>query len=289
MSKRILKVSKHENGEKLLSFLRKHCIEALSTKALKRGIESKGCTVNGKVELFSTHPLKTGDLIEIEWSDALPTRISLSVVWEDEEIVAYDKPPGVAVSDISNQCGRLVHRLDKGTSGLILMAKSTFMQKHLSLLFKDRKIRKEYLAVVDGETPWNSKTVVSKLARCHHWQGCTLYGSSTLGKEAITRWKVLYVGDRASLLKCYPLTGRSHQLRVHLKESGYPILGDYTYASSFRSSFRASRPLLHAYKIHFEHPRNRKVIDITVPPPLDFCNALEYLGIPDFDRLESVR
>ncbi len=105
-----LKVSGHENGAQLLSFLRKYCPHAPSVKTLKRSIEAKQCRVNGRVETFSTHPLKEGECIEIEWGEkASPRLIRPALVWEDDDLAVYDKPSGV-VSSPKGLLGKLVHR-----------------------------------------------------------------------------------------------------------------------------------------------------------------------------------
>lgn len=275
--KRKLKVTRDERGQRLLAFLRESCPNAPSVKALKRAIESKRCKINGRVETFSTHLLKTGDVVEIEWEDE-QIKVRPIVLWEDDILIAYDKPPGV-VSEPKNFRGKLIHRLDKETSGVILCAKDRPTLDQMIEQFRKKEIHKEYFALVDGVVKDDLKKIVTKLAPRHRFQGQTIYGSSPQGQEAITEWKVIKKGHKASLLLCKPVTGRTHQLRVHLKEAGHPILGDYHYARVFHAPIDAKRYLLHAYRITFVHPKTGKEVEITAPLPEDFLQALELLGM----------
>jgi len=275
--KRTFRVKPKEKGTRLLAFLRDNFPNALSVKALKRSIESKQCKINGRVETFSTYILKEGDVIDIEGGDA-SIKVRSILLWEDEDIAAFDKPPGI-VCEPKNFPGKLIHRLDKETSGVVLVAKNTPIFEQMVKLFKKKEIAKEYLAVVDGVVKEKTKTINSKLAQRHHFQGQTLYGSSSTGEEAITTWEKVAQGTRSSLLLCRPLTGRTHQLRVHLKEAGHPILGDYQYARVFHAPCEAKRHLLHAYKIGFSHPKTGERVEIIAPLPLDFQEALDLLGM----------
>ncbi len=158
--------------------------------------------------------------------------------------------------------------LDKETSGLLITAKNEPTFQKMVVIFSQREIQKEYLAIVDRPVVDRQKKIVSKLAPRHHWEGQTVYGSTSFrGKEAITHWKLLKQGSEASLLWCYPVTGRTHQIRVHLKEAGHPVLGDYQYARHFHCSLVVRRHLLHAYRIKFLHPSTKKQIKIKGRPP----------------------
>jgi 23S rRNA pseudouridine955/2504/2580 synthase len=276
--KRHFKVSSREKGQRLLAFLRENCPDAPSVKALKRSIEGKRCRINGKIETFSTHILREGDEVEIEIASEGNARLKPILLWEDEVLAAYDKPPGV-VCEPKTFPGKLVHRLDKETSGVILVAKSEKTLQQMIELFRKKKVQKEYLAIVDGLVRDKTKTISSKLAPRHHFQGQTLYGSSPAGQEAITEWELIALGTKSSLLRCRPITGKTHQLRVHLKEAGHPIVGDYQYARAFQCPCEAKRHLLHAYRIVFPHPETHEEKEIIAPLPLDFIEALEVVGM----------
>ncbi len=277
--KKRFKVSSQEKGQRLLAFLRTHLAGgALSVKALKRCVEQKRCTINGRVETFSTHILAAGDTIEIDVGGDQLKQFEPLLLWEDEALAAYDKPAGV-VSEKGNFPGELVHRLDKETSGVILVAKSSLVLEKMIELFRKKQVHKEYLAIVDGLVHEKKKTITSKLAPRHRYQGQVIYASAPQGQEAITSWELLGSGDKASLLLCLPVTGRTHQLRVHLKEAGHPILGDYQYAKRFYCPVEVRRHMLHAYRIAFPHPLGTGDVDITAPVPPDFIAVLESVGI----------
>jgi 23S rRNA-/tRNA-specific pseudouridylate synthase len=276
--KRTFKVTPREKGQRLLAFLREKCPDAPSVKALKRSIEGKHCRINGKIETFSTHILKAGDTVEIEIDREAPARFKPLLLWEDDVLAAYDKPAGV-VCEPKAFPGKLVHRLDKETSGVVLVAKNEKILEQMIELFREKKVQKEYLAVVDGLVRDKKKTITSKLAPRHHFQGQTLYGSSPTGQEAITQWELVGIGTKSSLLLCKPVTGRTHQLRVHLKEAGHPIVGDYQYTKVFQCPCEAKRHLLHAYKIRFPHPVTDQEIEVVAQLPIDFIEALETIGM----------
>lgn len=270
------KVYSADKGKRLLAFLRDHFPKAPSVKALKRSIEDKKCKINGRVETFSTHILKEGDLIEFEWKQLTLYPIHPLVLWEDSDLIAYNKPPMLVCED-KNFSGKLIHRLDKETSGVLLVGKNSKILDLMIEQFKKREIQKTYLAIVDGLVQLEKKTILTKLSPSHHYQGQTVYRSSPQGKEAVTQWELLARREKASLLKCLPITGRTHQLRVHLKESGHPILGDYQYSKRFQCLIDPNRHLLHAYQISFRHPFTEQLIEVIAPIPLDFLDALDQL------------
>lgn len=266
-----LQVSSQEAGMRLLAFLRKHCGEHSSVKGLKRAVESKGCKINGRVETFSTRILSAKDIVQLEIAPK-EKQTSIVFLYEDPDIIICDKPPGV-VCEPKNFPAKLVHRLDKETSGALILAKKESIYKKMVALFSEKKVKKEYLAIVDGEMKKKEGKIHNFLSKQHEYQGQTIYGSGKRGQEAITLWRCLSVGSGVSLVLCEPITGRTHQIRVHLKELGYPILGDYQYGKAFKSSFHPKRHLLHACKVSFPHPRTGNLLVVKAPIPLDF---LEY-------------
>ena len=272
------KVSSQDHGMTLLAFLREHYPDAPSVKALKRAIDSKQCTINGRVETFSTHKVKAGDEIVLILGES--RSLKPEKIWEDEVLIAYNKPAGV-VSEPKNFKGHLVHRLDKETSGIILVAKTEEILDKMIELFRQKKVIKKYLAIVDGVVQKSEGKIVSNLAPKHRFQGQTIYGSSSHGQHggqhAETRFVKLRTAPKATLLECYPITGRTHQLRVHLQEAGHPIVGDYQYARHFKCGYKAPRHLLHAAEISFPHPLTQKTITLTAPLPDDFEQALKAL------------
>lgn len=232
----------------LLAYLRAHCPSYPSVKALKRAIDRKQCKINGCVERFSTHPVRKGDILEINLEKS-PESVKSVVLYEDDSIIAYNKSPHT-LSDPPKGLFA-VHRLDKETSGVLLFAKDLKSQERICALFAERKIEKQYLALVDGAVEKERWTEENLLGKIQSFDGGAIYGSVPYGKNAITHFQCLKKTDYASLVLCKPVTGRTHQIRAHLKESGHPILGDWHYSSRFRCSFEPRRHLLHAYSLNF--------------------------------------
>jgi 23S rRNA pseudouridine955/2504/2580 synthase/23S rRNA pseudouridine1911/1915/1917 synthase len=276
-----------EQGMRLLQFLRDHLSSYSSVKGLKRAIEKRGCKINGRIETFSTAILKKGDVVELSLKEEKQLPFGLLVLYEDEDLLICNKPAGL-VSDNKAFNDRmpaykgsllLAHRLDKETSGAIILAKSEQMKKALTQLFAKREVEKTYLAIVDGVVLKQSGDIDTFLAPKQSYEGQTIYGSAGKGDRAITHWECLKRGLNSSLILCKPVTGRTHQLRVHLKEIGHPILGDSQYSRSFSCPFHAQRHLLHAHTVAFIHPLNQEKITATAPIPDDFIEAQEALEL----------
>jgi len=250
--------------------------------------------VNGKVETFSSHPLKVNARVELdERAFKVKPRISgLLVLYEDEELLICDKPAGL-ISDnrainqqLPDSQGRLqlVHRLDKETSGALILAKNHQVKEKMIALFATGQVHKVYLALVDGVIKTDEGRIENFLKRTalSRGQAFVQVAESGKGKPAITNWSCMSRGEKASLLRCEPITGRTHQLRVHLSTIGHPILGDLSYGKHFRCSLRPERHLLHAYSIRFPHPTQHQEIEAVAPIPQDFIEACEELRIELF-------
>ena len=233
-----------------------------------------------------------------------PEDIPLIILYEDEYLMAVNKPrdmvvhpsfghrEGTLVNAILGYLGErsrygdldapqvdeavseprswprpgIVHRLDKDTTGVILIAKDTRTQEQLSAIFKDRAIRKIYRAVVEG-IPGNSQGVIEGNIGRHPVERKKMAVVKGRGREAVTGYKVLQRMNGFAYVEAYPKTGRTHQIRVHLAHSGHPIVGDDTYGKKARKL--ADRPLLHAYSIAFTHPTTMERVFITAPVPGD--------------------
>ena len=279
------RVSRKEAGTRLLPFLRKKCPDAPSVKAIKRAIDSKFCTVNHQIETFSSYPLKENDIVRLNEA-AFKTKKSESkipILYEDKELLIVNKPAGI-ISDnrliksrLSNPQLELVHRLDKETSGVLILAKTFEAKEKMIALFKRRAVRKLYLAIVDGVMDKDEGKIDNFLGKKKSYQGQTIYGSvdGKKGLRAITLWRVLSRGKTASVVCCEPFTGRTHQLRVHRSGMGHPILGDVQYGKKFICPFKPLRNLLHAYSIVFVHPSTGKELKVIAPIPVDFKECLD--------------
>jgi 23S rRNA pseudouridine1911/1915/1917 synthase len=250
----------------------------------------------------------------------LPIKSSeLVVLTEDERIIAVAKPPHLAtipgrgetdsvLQMLSRQIGipcagtadprlRVVHRLDKETSGVLLFAKDIDAQRQISAQFLNNQVQKEYLALVWGKPPADEGQIDAALAP--HPSSRDRMAVAKHGRAARTDWKVERRMRRFTLLRCFPKTGRTHQIRVHLKSIGLPLAIDPLYhpskssdapglfLSQFKSDYRPSgrdpeRPLierltLHAHRLRFQHP-NGNEMTIESPPPKDFRAAVMQLG-----------
>jgi 23S rRNA pseudouridine955/2504/2580 synthase len=276
-------ISASIRGETLLSFLKKQ-FPAFSAKALKFAVDEGFCRINGSYVLFASKPLAKGDFVEIytDLDTILPTKKKkrkLQILYEDDFLIIFDKPEGFLCEE--NQEGVeklfLVHRLDKKTSGVWVCAKSALSQKKMESLFFHRDVHKKYLAIVDGSIEQKSGQIESFLFRKQTLQGQTIWGSSKhqKGLKASTFWQLIKRKNNASLLLCEPFTGRTHQIRVHLKdELHHPILGDFLYAKKFRYPYFVKRMMLHSFSIEFAHPFLEKKIHVQAPIPQEFFEIM---------------
>jgi len=272
-----LTVPPKANGQTLLSFLRDYLQEYPSVKAIKRAIDAKQCRINKRVETFSTYPLKVNDRVEIKL-ELEKRSMPLEILYEDETVIAYNKPPGRTSESFTDYF--LVHRLDKETSGVLLLAKTELMGDLLAQLFAKREIEKFYLAICDGKVSQPTWKVDNFLEKKASYQGGSLYGSTKKGgRRAISLFQRLETGGESSLVQVQILTGRTHQIRVHLKEKGHPILGDWQYGRHFKCDYQPSRHLLHASKVVFTHPLSGEKVVIQAPLGEDFVTAKKVLGI----------
>lgn len=269
---------KVKEGEiKLLEFLALKIPS--SKKEIKRQIEFGACKLNGVVVRIASKKVTAGDLLE--WNARASVKSSFdpaSILYEDEDLLVYNKPPGVTsdsegILALLKPYGQflLVHRLDKDTSGLLILAKKASSEKILTAAFKERAVEKHYVALVFG-LPKPKGVIENYLGKIGGYQGQTLYGSVAphLGKFAKTSWVLQKALKKAAFISCYPETGRTHQIRVHLSEMGHPILGDYQYGKK-----EAPRLMLHAYKISFLHRGN--TLTLHAPIPKDFQEMIKLL------------
>lgn len=268
-----------ETSEPLAQFLSTRLSE--SGKSVRRKLEARLCRINGEVERFGSRRLKRGDRLEIapSWKRA-PKALSPSfpqeILYEDETLLFVHKPAGFVCDASQNPKGLFwVHRLDRETTGALLFAKTKEAQEELFALFAERKVKKEYWALVDGIFRLDGGVQRTKLARKRGFAGQTIWGSSPhQGEESITHWKCLARGKDASLAACFPETGRTHQIRVHLAEMGHPILGDRQYARKFRCSFFAERVFLHAKRLSFVFRDQEYSVEAALPEDMQRAIAL---------------
>ena len=247
-----------------------HCLKAktqLSGRVIKEALSKGGCLVNGQLETFSTRKLVRGDLV----SFTLPQpeeKKELSIIYQDRFFTCFNKPEGMLSEAISGF--HLLHRLDKGTSGLLLMTKDLKIKKTFEELFKKREIEKTYIAWVKGIPSKKEGRIESLVAEKGAFSGQTIYGSAGEGVRALTHWKLLKIQRECSLIELHPETGRTHQLRVHMAEMGHPILGDLQYGREEGADILEKRLFLHAYQLEFKHPHSGKKVKLIAPIPNAF-------------------
>ncbi len=290
--------SSEESKTRLDQFL-KNRLPEISRSRIQKLIEEgyvKVCGRNSK----PSYKIKTGEKIEViippEKEPGLePKDIPFEIIYEDEDIAVINKPPGLVVhpapghsddtlvhglllklKNLSGIGGKLrpgiVHRLDKDTSGIMVVAKNDFSHTKLINAFKNRKIHKIYLAVVYGVPKKSHGKIEAPIGR--HPINRKKMAVLKTGKPAITLYKILKKFNKASLVCASPVTGRTHQIRVHFSYIGHPILGDPIYGGLKHSVILPQRIMLHACKITFFHPRTEKKLTFSAPLPEDFKNYL---------------
>lgn len=285
------KVLPEESGMKLQAFIKLKLDDSISARQIKQAIENNCCTVNTRIERFASYNVGTGDTVKLKMDIPQDKPVAIKfeqnrVLFEDSNYLIYDKPANI--SSDSNEFLKtiqrklpylaLAHRLDKDTTGVLIFAKNELALSAILALFKGRLINKEYIALVDGIPTKEKGRIDNLLGELKRYQGQTIWGSvATKGLPAITDWEIKRKGKGVALINCYPKTGRTHQIRVHLSEMGNPILGDFQYGKRFLCVYKPARCLLHAAKVSFIHPTTGKAIEVSSPIPADFAEAIEKL------------
>lgn len=273
-------------------------------------------TVNGKATKAKT-PVERNMRIEVnipepEPAEAQPQDIPISVLFEDKHVIVIDKesgmvvhpaagnPDGTLVNAVLFHCGDLsgiggverpgiVHRLDKDTSGCIVVAKND--QAHLSLTtqFAERDTGKIYLAVVQGCPKERKGTVFTNIGRHPVNRLKMAVVNPGSGKPAITDWEVLHydAATDSSLVMCTLHTGRTHQIRVHMLHLGHPLIGDPIYAHPQRQKARPGRLMLHAWRLAFNHPEDGRRIAIQSPIPAEYTPWLIGHELPEWEEVRT--
>lgn len=286
-------VTESDSGKKLQLLIQEHLAETISLKKIKNALENNCCLVNGVVERYASYRVKKGDLIQfnLDFLEKKTNRITFSktnILYEDSNFLIYNKPAGITSEEDGlftlllkyNSNLEKVHRLDKETSGAIIYAKSKEIQTFLIQAFKDKLINKHYIAIVDGPIKDKNGVIDQPIGKICTIENQSIWGILAIkngGKEAITKWKSIAISNEASLIYCYPVTGRTHQIRVHLQLLGNPILGDKIYRKKYICTYPAERQFLHSYILSFPSLNSKRQIEVTAPLPLDMIEAMKYL------------
>lgn len=270
-------VSSAESGFKLIDFLASKL--QISKKKIKESIERNKCLVNYRIERFANTFIFECDCVSFQidsFSFILPQEdINDRILYEDEFFIAYDKPSGITcdsqgiLSLWPSKNFELVHRLDKETSGVLLIAKSHTIFKAFVAQFREHLVKKRYFAIVDGYLKNEKGIIENYLGKKKTFAGQTLWASvdKSKGLYSLTEWECKKREKDHSVIICYPQTGRTHQIRVHMAEMGHPILGDGQYGRQFTSTLKVPRLCLHAEAIAFFNPKTSQEMEITAPLP----------------------
>jgi 23S rRNA pseudouridine1911/1915/1917 synthase len=303
-------VQKPQDGWRVDAYLA-HRLHRYSRSAVQKLIENSQVSIAGRVVKPSTR-VADGQTVVVKYpkrEEPPPTVERLSVVYEDDHLLAVDKPGQVlshptdkivenAVTTILKKqlpglTLHLLHRLDRETSGVLLLAKDPRAARLMTEAFEGREVQKTYWALAAGRVEWARKTVDAPMERAEGHEIKVLQKAGT-GLPAVTEFTRLAAHDAASLVEARPKTGRLHQIRVHLAHAGHPILGDklYTgggeyYMKAVRKELTdgdlgalgAPRQMLHARRLALTHPATKRSLVIEAPLPADFRACMDAAGL----------
>lgn len=280
-----------EDGHTVKELLRS--LWHISGSLLSRLKFRNAITVNGAAVMVN-HVLRAGDLLRADVSDQagenlhiLPVDYPLAVLYEDQDLLLIDKPAGIAIHPaalteetatiagavayyLQSDSFHAVNRLDRGTTGVMAVAKTGFVHARCMTLLHTDDFRRDYRAVCDGVPPQPSGDIDLPLGRA---EGSLLKRCpDPCGQAAHTHYEVLETACGRALLRLTPTTGRTHQLRVHMAAIGCPLTGDWLYGREDRTLI--ARPALHSYHLRMRHPVTGAVIDVTAPLPEDMKRLL---------------
>lgn len=279
-----------------------------SRTSLQRLINGRFILIDGHA-VSPNHKLLKGQSITIIWpkkeTPAARTKkepLPFPILFEDDVILVINKPPHLVVHpSAGHKRGEtlidlvapyiekgdwpdemrpgLVHRLDRDTSGVLILAKTPEVHSKLSLQFARRQVKKTYLAWVRGRVEIKEGTIESHLGR-HPGKRQRFAVASDKGRWSVTKFVVKEnMGDSATLLELQPLTGRTHQIRVHLASYGHPIIGDHVYGKNEKELQFVKRHLLHAQKLQVQHPITLKTMTFEAPVPDDFHDSVKLIRL----------
>lgn len=274
----------------------------VSRNKVKKSIDQGLILVNQKQQKAG-YKIKNGDVIDYELMEtpslnATPENIPLNIIFENDNLLVINKPAGMVVHPacgnysgtlVNALCGYtnslstvggefragIVHRLDKDTSGLLLVAKNDFAHKSLAEQIKNKTCKRFYLAVLEGNLKQDSGIIETNLTRSLKDRKKFDVCEKTKGKSAVTLYKVIERFKGYCLVEFELKTGRTHQIRVHAKYLGHPVVGDNVYG--FKTHKELNGQLLHAYKIEFSEPSTNEKLTFTCPLPEKFTRFVEMI------------
>ena len=290
----VLEAEKAERIDKYLT----SCLD-LSRSKVQQLLKNGNITVNNK-DVKSNYMLKVGDVIEVQETNSVlpPTvkeeNIPLDIVFEDDDLAIINKQSGMVVHPAAGNYEHtlvnallyhfqmdskdtvrpgIVHRLDKDTSGLMLVAKNDKMHDLLSEMIKNKEVERYYQVLVEGVIPNDTGTIDAPVGRDEK-NRLKMAVTSVNSKKAVTHFKVLKRYLNETLLMCKLETGRTHQIRVHMAYIGHPVVNDPLYNKKEATPFGQ---MLHSYQIKLIHPKTKEVLEFTVDPPEEFQEKINCL------------
>lgn len=297
-----MKIENVTGGKRVDVFLAEALCDLTRSRIQK--LIAEGCiTVNGDV-VRANYKLRDEDVIEVEIPEAKeiqiqPEKISLDIVYEDEHMLVVNKPQGMVVHPAAGNysgtlvnalmahCGHnlsgingeirpgILHRIDKDTSGLLMVAKNDRAHLGLSEQIKEHSLTREYLALVHGRLKEDSGTIDAPIGRDEKdRKKMTITQKNS--KDAVTHFFVLERFEKYTFIRCRLETGRTHQIRVHMSKKGHPIVGDPVYGTK-KEEFKLNGQLLHAHMIGYVHPATGEYMEFSRPVPAYFEEVLEKL------------
>lgn len=301
MNKEIYRVTDKENTlrlDKVLTIFNKKNSRVYYSNLIKNG----EVLVNGN-KVSPSYKVRENDEISINYvekedeKDLKPLELALDVVYEDNDVLVINKPKGLVVhpggghhddtlvnaliyneKELSNINGLnrvgIVHRIDKDTSGLLLICKNNFAHKEIASQLETHSMHREYIALVDGIITSDSGKIIGKIGRSKE-NRLKMAIDNINGKEAITHFEVLKRYKKYTLIKCRLETGRTHQIRVHMSSINHPLVGDKIYGGS--TSLYNEGQLLHAYSLTFSQPSTKKEVNVQIDLPQYFIDVLNKL------------
>ena len=295
-------VTEETAGDRIDKFLAEQ-YENLSRSFLQKLLKSGEVMVGGR-PVKASYKVAEGDLISFEVPEAVepeivPEDIPLDILYEDEDVLIVNKPKGMVVhpaaghyqgtlvNAVMAHCGDslsgingvmrpgIVHRIDKDTTGALLVCKNDTAHRDLAEQLKCHSIRRRYRAVVQGNLKEDEGTIEGPIGR-HPTDRKKMAINYKNGKDAVTHYKVLERFGQATYVECRLETGRTHQIRVHMASIGHPLLGDTVYGSS-KNPYHLEGQALHAMILGFVHPRTCEYMEFTAPLPEYFVKLLTKL------------
>lgn len=294
-----IKIENNENVSERIDVFLTNALDGQSRSHIQKLVQEGNVLINNKIKNKANYKLRLNDYIEVnipesEEMEILAENIPLNILYEDSDVIVVYKERGMVVhpapgnyegtlvnallyhcKDLSGINGvkrpGIVHRIDKDTSGILVVAKNDKAHVCLAEQFKEHSIKREYIALVEGKIKVENGTIDKPLGR--HPRERVKMAIVQNGKRAVTHFEVIERFSKYTLIRCRLETGRTHQIRVHLKDIGHPLVGDIVYGFK-NSKFKLQGQFLHAHKLGFMHPSKDEYVEFKSEIPENLSNIL---------------